>query len=94
MTEQEIYKKAIDKWGRDSQLGVAQEECAELIQAISKYFRHGDFKAIEKVIEEAVDAEIMINQIKVIFPYQEIWDKYRKMKLNRVEENLKGSVRT
>ena len=48
---------AIDKWGRDSQLGVAQEECAELIQAISKYFRHGDQKSVEKVIEEAKKAK-------------------------------------
>ena len=88
MTEHEIYRKAIDKWGRDSQLGVAQEECAELIQAISKYFRHGDIKAIEKVIEEAVDAEIMINQIKGIFPYKELWAKYKKAKLDRVSKLL------
>lgn len=88
MTENEIYRKAIDKWGRDSQLGVAQEESAELIQAISKYFRHGDIKAIEKVIEEAVDAEIMINQVKAIFPYKEIWDKHKKVKLDRVSKLL------
>ena len=88
MTEQEIYSGVIKKFGWQKQLIKAQEEAAEFIQAISKYFRHGDIKAIEKVIEEAVDAEIMINQIKGIFPYKELWAKYKKAKLDRVSKLL------
>lgn len=43
----------IDKSGEDpqNQLDILQEECAELIQAISKY-RRGKFEAREKIIEE------------------------------------------
>jgi len=88
MTEHEIYKKIIDTWGVNGQLGLAQEECAELIQAISKYFRNAEYETIENIIEEAVDTEVMIKQIKIIFPYQELWDKYKKQKLARVETLL------
>lgn len=87
----DIYKKALDKLGRDSQLGQAQEECAELIQAISKYNRPGidnEHYAIEKIIEEAVDTKIMIEQIGVMFPYPEIWSKYKKLKLERLSKLL------
>jgi phosphoribosyl-ATP pyrophosphohydrolase len=88
MTEQEIYKEIVKKNGRNKQLIKAQEESAEFIQAISKYLFNEDTSLIEKVIEEAVDAEIMINQVKAIFPYKEIWDKHKKAKLDRVSKLL------
>ena len=40
-SDRAVLKAAIDKYGNDSQLAVAQEECAELIQAISKLNRAG-----------------------------------------------------
>lgn len=79
-----IYKKAVEKWGVNDQLDQTTEECAELIQSLNKFKRkRGDF---EMVVEEVVDVQIMINQVKVILSniygksciknkYKEIWDK-------------------
>jgi len=79
-----IYRKCIEKWGVTPQLDQTIEESAELIQAINKFKRQrGDF---EIVVEEVVDVQIMINQVKVILSniygescienkYKEIWDK-------------------
>lgn len=70
MTEQELYKKAIEKYG-DNQLDMLVEECAELIKAVQKLKRANDRgtdveldAAMENFIEEQVDVEIMIGQMK------------------------------
>ena len=54
-----IYKKAIDTYGLESQLGLLQEECAELIQAVSKYRRGRN----HNISEEIADVSIMTEQI-------------------------------
>jgi len=36
MNSAEIKARALKVWGRDAQLGMVQEECAELIKAINK----------------------------------------------------------
>ena len=58
----ERIKKIADHYGLNSQLNILQEELAELIQAVSKY-RRGDSSHI---IEEIVDVEIMLDQIKYL----------------------------
>ncbi len=35
-----IYEQALKAWGADAQLGMVQEECAELIKVINKYWRN------------------------------------------------------
>ena len=52
----------------DTQLGVAQEECAELIQAISKVRRRGECPAtMNHLAEEIADVEIMCAQLTEIY---------------------------
>ena len=55
-------------YGIDPQLNVLQEECAELIQAVSKYRRDG--MKLESVpsglIEEIADVEIMLEQARIL----------------------------
>ncbi len=59
MTDERI-KEIADHYGLDSQLSMMQEECAELIQAISKYRRTGD---VQGVYEELADVHIMFDQL-------------------------------
>ncbi len=82
MAKGKIYKRAINEFGETTQLGVAQEECAELIAALSKYFR-GDVDAIPKVQEEIADVEIMLEQLRMIFDRKGI-DKAKKTKIQRL----------
>ena len=57
-----------DHYGKEPQLGMAQEECAELIQAISKVRRKGETKdAIDHLAEEIADVRIMCAQLEELF---------------------------
>lgn len=56
-----------DHYGIDGQISVTQEECAELIQAISKFRRYPNNKDILKsLVEEIADVRIMIAQIEYL----------------------------
>ena len=88
MTEQELYKRAIDKWGALSQMEMAVEEFAEAIVAIKHYVRHNRPANRPDLIDELVDAEIMATQMKMIFGGEE-WDRIHQEKLARLERKLK-----
>ena len=87
-----MLDRAISKWGRDAQIHMAIEEMAELIQALMKYPRKQDGSTLNKVIEEIVDVEIMLEQLKLMFitntglgiEYAEI----KEEKLKRLEKLL------
>lgn len=79
------------RYGLEHQLGVAQEECAELIQAISKMRRNRmDTGMIEKVSEEMADVEIMIEQLKELIGNRDRVDWYVKYKIDRTLERSKS----
>lgn len=59
--QEELYRKAIDRWGYQAQYNMAAEELAELIAALNKYDR-GRVSLVE-LIDEIADARIMIQQI-------------------------------
>lgn len=83
----EIYKRAIETYGKDAQLKMAIEEMAELTQAICKSFRCND--NIENIIEEIADVEIMLAQIKLIFEINENVMCIKQVeKIRRLEERL------
>jgi len=83
-----IYEQTLKTWGLDSQLGMVQEECAELIKVINKYHRHA--ASISQLIEECVDVELMIEQMRVAFcDEQNTWDRIRIEKLERLANLLK-----
>lgn len=67
-------EKLVKKNGMRFQSMIAQEECAELIQAISKCLRSKDFPVEyerENLIEEMADVMICLEQLKVIFHINE-----------------------
>lgn len=86
---QEVYKKAVDTWGVESQMNMMIEEIGELLQAISKYRRaynkSDEVKraAYDHLCEEIADVENMINQFRYIFDSSLI-DKYKEEKLKRL----------
>lgn len=62
------FNQSIIKYGEEPQCRQAMEECAELIQAINKCIRYPDRKDCHNnLIEEIVDVEIMLYQLKVMF---------------------------
>ncbi len=83
-----LYEIALIKWGIDSQLGMLQEECAELIKVINKRWRGKASKT--ELIEECVDVELMINQMREYFKDDmSIWENIKAEKLARLEFLLK-----
>lgn len=56
----ERLKQIADHYGLDEQLNMLQEECAELIQAVSKYRRK---EQLGDLYEEMTDVKIMLQQV-------------------------------
>ena len=87
MNSAEIKARALKVWGRDAQLGMVQEECAELIKAINKWRRGVATEA--DVIEECVDVELMINQMRELFKDDlNTWDRIKIKKVERLNDLL------
>ncbi len=78
-------------YGKEPQMGVAQEECAELIQALSKIRRKGEtVKALANLIEEIADVNIMCAQLEELFGVRAsvTWRMHQKLdrQLERIAE--------
>jgi len=78
-----LLVKAWKKFGEEAQLQVLEEECAELIQAISK-LRRGKIR-FGKVIEEVVDVDLCIAQFR-LFNKGILWNQYHDAKVKRLKE--------
>ena len=96
----ELNKETAKHYGYEAQSNQLVEECAELIQAVSKYRRATagvgqpvaeDKKAIalENLIEEIADVEIMLEQIKYLLqiPEDEL-EAVKLYKVNRTRERM------
>ena len=87
-TEREIYLKAIDFYGDVFQAVKTVEEMAELTQQLSKYIIKKHCKP-EKLLEEYVDVMIMLEQLAVIFD----WDEktilaQKRVKMTRLQRRV------
>ena len=96
MKTPEIDKRLIkiaEYYGLASQSNILQEECAELIQAVSKYRRKSEPDVFDKmhIEEEIADVEIMITQIKYLMKISNSDIKAIKdSKLERQLERMKN----
>lgn len=81
----EISAQTIKKWGINAQLWMIIEECAELINAISKYKRGREDKL--SIIEELADVSIMVDQMSFYFGKTE-FERIREVKLQRLLDRL------
>lgn len=97
-TEKAVFEHAISHYGKDEQIRIAQEECAELISALSKYHRVETFQAYDKrkvqrtinhIAEEMADVQIMLDQLQLMFGFtKKQLDEIRAMKIERLNSNL------
>lgn len=90
--EQVIYKKALKKFGWNSQFIVALEELAELQVEIAKHLtRKRDVKNIEdyeRIIDELADVEIVTDQLKYILLCETKVKERKVLKLKKLEGYL------
>lgn len=83
-----ILENAIERYGAKAQEGVAQEECAELIQAISKKHRGKP----HNIAEEIADVEIMLEQLKIINSCWKEVKEIKESKIQRLSYRLQGVI--
>lgn len=83
-----LYLEAVVKWGIPLQIGMYHEESAELTIELNKTLRTG--KVVKPIlIDEIVDVEIMLEQIRVMFEItDEECNKHKLYKLERLEKRL------
>lgn len=83
LTNNEIFRRAIDTWGTQSQIDMAIEECGELLTALHKLRRNTTTHQIDDVEDEIADVEIMMAQMRLIFNPERI-DKRKNHKMLRL----------
>ena len=90
-----LYDDCMDFWGLRRQLRMTQEECGELIIAISHFIR-GRKDGLENLIEELADAQLMINQITrhvgedKVKDIMDVKSEYINKKLQESKEKVDG----
>ena len=88
MTEEKIYKRALEKWGVETQIKMCIEELAELIQTLIKYGRKINGSNKNDIAEEIADVELMIEQMKVVFDIHKEVEEWKHEKIKRLEGYL------
>lgn len=83
---QKLYKDCMGFWGFEKQARMVQEECAELIIAVS-YLLRGRDGAIKDMVEECADVYLMLNQMMAYLGEEEVM-KMVDFKSDRVKEKL------
>ena len=81
-----IYKEAMDAWGFRAQARVLQEECGELIVAVSHCLRGRD-NGTKEIVEELADVYIMVGQM-IEYLGSDVIEHMVNCKLDRVKEKL------
>lgn len=84
--ELEILQRAVDTYGEDAQLKMVLEEMSELQKEICKQWRGKDNAG--NVAEELADLEIMLDQVRLMFGFDNEVEQYRDAKLRRLKERL------
>ena len=88
--DKSIIDKSIEHYGKDIQTTVCMEECAELIQAISKMKRNkGD---LSHLTEEIADVLICIEILKQVYKVSEyelsVWIETKQLRIaNRMRRD-------
>jgi NTP pyrophosphatase (non-canonical NTP hydrolase) len=92
-TRNQLYKKAIEKWGQRAQLEMLQEEATELSLAARKFIRNQGQEKFEDLCSEIADVQIMIEQVFFMFPEaREKANKVKLQKLERLQKRIKANV--
>ena len=85
-TTETVLRRALDTYGADAQIGMAIEECGELIVAL-QHHRRG---RAANVVTEIADVLIVAGQMRLLFG-AEVVDAEVKGKLGRLEYRMAGA---
>lgn len=88
MSEQEIYREAIEKYGANHQMMMAIEEMSELTKELCKNMRGRNNR--ENIAEEIADVSIMIEQMKILFDCETSVCFYQDEKLQRLQKRIEN----
>lgn len=83
-----LYRRAYEKWDY-TQFTLVVEECAELIQAVCKFWRDPSGESITNLVEEIADVRIMTEQLEATLDCSEAAMRVRRKKLRRLKKLLK-----
>ena len=86
---EECFALAIALWGKTSQMNMLTEECAELIVAIN-HERRGR-TSMNSVIEEIVDVEMMIEEVKTMVD-SELYEFWKRLKWKKFKDQLQTGL--
>lgn len=90
MTEKEIYKQALEKWGPLAQTNIMFEEMAELQKELCKNGRGKDNRS--HIAEEIADVLIMLEQMMILHDCKELVTACKAVKLQRLESRIKEAA--
>lgn len=82
MTETEIYKAALEKWGPETQTLMVFEEMSELQKELCKAARGKNNR--EAIAEEIADVYIMLGQMAILHQCENVLGYYKSRKLERL----------
>jgi NTP pyrophosphatase (non-canonical NTP hydrolase) len=83
--DQALFREVLHAWGRDAQINMAVEECAELVQALCHYRRQRCSAA--DVCNEIADVWILVLQLRAMFGEHLVMEKFRA-KMHRLRLRL------
>lgn len=90
-----LYKDCLFVYGAKRQMRMLQEECAELIVAVSHYLRpdrKDDKETIDNLIEELADVYLMRNQVTLFIGEQQVM-KMVDVKSDKIKEKLEQYIK-
>lgn len=81
-----LYTKVILLFGKKSQTDMAIEEMSELTKALLKYRRNPCVEKRMDILEEIADAQIMLDQLKIMYDMNDDVDRIQFDKQQRLKE--------
>ncbi|MDD3091755.1 MAG: hypothetical protein PHH09_01465 [Methanoregulaceae archaeon] len=99
MTDDELCRDAVERWGEDDQMIVAVEELSELVHALTKLCRGNTPDRAASIAEEIADVELVLKQVVFIMErHHHEWfslylDLVRTHKRERLQGRIERSVR-
>ncbi len=80
---EKVYRKAIELYGAEAQIHMVIEEMSELTKELCKSFRPGG-TTLEKIADECADVTIMMEQLRLIFDFNDLVCEHMDAKVERL----------
>ena len=84
---EEVYQKALERWGKEAQLLMVLEEMAELQKEILKNLNRNKDNLVE-IIDETTDVLIMLDQLQYIYGIEKAVIKHAPEKIEKIKARL------